>query len=91
MDFHLKSLGYTGNNKKKSLVMDSKTIDQLLEALVEDYTWEELQDGDFMMTEMNSLLGVNLKEAEALLAGAREIKRLRRYIIPDWKQLLVMH
>lgn len=71
--------------------MDDQTIEKLLEALVEDYTWEELQDDKFMFVEMNTLLGMSPPEAKALLFGAREIKKLRKYYVPDWKQLLTMH
>ena len=71
--------------------MDDQTIEKLLEALVEDYTWEELHDDKFMFVEMKTLLGMSQPQAEALLFGAREIKKLRRYCIPDWKQLLTMH
>lgn len=71
--------------------MEEETIEKLLEALVEDYTWDELQDGKFMLVEMKTLLGMSQEESAALLYGAREIKKLRRYYVPDWKQLLTMH
>lgn len=71
--------------------MDDQTIEKLLEALVEDYTWDELQDGKFMLGEMTTLLGMSQEESAALLFGAREIKKLRKYNVPDWKQLLTMH
>ena len=71
--------------------MNERQIEKLLEALVEDYTWEELQDDSFMLLEMNTLLGIPESESRALLFGAKEIKKLRRYCVPDWKQLLIQH
>ena len=83
------------SNKRKCvqrlILMDDETVEKLLESLIEDYSKEELEDEAFMMSEMSTVLGVSGEEVKTLLAGAKEIQKLREHVIPDWKQLLKMH
>ena len=71
--------------------MDERTVEKFLCSLVEDYSRDELEDDEFMLEEMATMLKIPRAEARILLFGAREIKKLRPHSVPEWRQVLNMH
>ncbi len=71
--------------------MDKKLFDELIEALSEDFTKEELYDEPFMEKALKELIGASKEEARHLAKAAREIQLLRPEVKPFWKYLLNVH
>jgi len=59
-------------------------VGELLESVLEMFTDEDLQHEKVMMKELRYLLGLPDRSLKALIAGAREIRRLRGCRISDW-------
>lgn len=71
--------------------MDTELFDELVAALSEDFTIEELTDHTFIEQELRRLLGSEPHEARHLAAAAAAIKRVRGEVKPLWKYFLNIH
>ena len=71
--------------------MNKDIYEQLVIALSEDYSFEELTNMKFMEQELSILLGSTPLEASVLVAGAIEIKKLWIGRVPNWKPLLAVN
>jgi hypothetical protein len=71
--------------------MKTELFDELVSALSEDFTLEELSDLSLMERELKFLLGSTPHEARHLAKAAAEVKRVRGEVKPYWKYLLNVH
>lgn len=71
--------------------MNEDLYEDLVVAISEDYSFEELRDLAFMRKELSYFLFLIPIEVEALIEGALEIKGLWGNRVPSWKLLLVEH
>lgn len=65
-----------------------KVIDATLDALVEDFSLEELNDLEAMKIHMKKIYGLKDGELEPILAGAIRIKLLRQDQPVFWQTLI---
>lgn len=70
-------------------VMKDDEISDFIDALVEDFTLEELHDTEAIVKHFNELTGLSRSQIMVLLFGAVQIALLRRDTVPDWKQILI--
>jgi hypothetical protein len=68
-----------------------EVIDQILEAIAEDFTFEELLDVSSMRRELDKLIQIENEQLVPLLFGALQLKTLRRGRRPLWQALCLMH
>lgn len=71
--------------------MNEEQIGQLIEAIAEDFTSKQLKNEKYMLYRLKFLLGYEDREAEAILWGAREMKKLRGDVVPSWARALQRH
>lgn len=71
--------------------MNEDIIEKLLDALIEDYSLEELLNDVFILRELDMLLGMVPPEAIYFLKAAIELKKIRSSKIPEWKRYLMIH
>ena len=69
--------------------MDDEEISQFIDAMVEDYTIEELHDTTTMVETFRDLTGLSDTQIMALLFGAVQVALIRQGVVPDWKQILI--
>lgn len=75
----------TENNNTDS-VMNEDEIGELLEAISEDFTTEEIFDDEFITEQLRYFLGFNNAEIRVFLPALREYKKLRGDRLPLWAQ-----
>ena len=68
-----------------------EAIDQVMEAIAEDFTFEELLDVSYMRRELDKLIQIEHYKLVPLLFGALQLKRLHRGRRPLWQALCLMH
>jgi hypothetical protein len=68
-----------------------EVIDQVMEAIADDFTFEELFDVSYMREELAKLAQVEDYELVPILFGAIQLKTLRRGRQPPWKAVGNMH
>ena len=66
--------------------MKGKLIQEILTAISEDFTSEQLANDTFMRIELKCLMGLRDYEIDIFLPAARKIKALRGDILPLWAQ-----
>jgi hypothetical protein len=71
--------------------MKNELFDELVEALSEDFSAEELSDKEAMQKTLSQLLEVTPYESELLIKAALEIKRVKGEVTPYWRRLLNIH
>ena len=71
--------------------MNTELFDELVQALSEDFSLEELQNLPAMEKTLALLLGSSPHEARHLSKAAAEVKRVRGEVKPFWKYLLNVH
>ena len=70
--------------------MEDWDISELIDALVEDYTLEELKNDSSIITELVTLTKLSQEQAKTLLDGAIEVSSLRKNYLSETKQLLAL-
>lgn len=73
---------------RESRRVKEKIIDATLDALVEDFSLEELNDLEAMKLHMRQIYGLNDGELQPILAGAIRIKLLRQDQPVLWQTLI---
>ena len=68
-----------------------EAIDQIMEAIAEDFTIAELLDVSYMRRELDKLIQIEDSNLVPLLFGAIQLKTLRRGRRPLWQSLCLMH
>jgi hypothetical protein len=71
--------------------MDDEIFDDLVTAISEDFSEEELRDTHKMRGTLNKLLEVTAGECDSLIRAALAIKLVREEVTPFWKRLLNFH
>jgi len=71
--------------------VNKELFDELVQALSEDFSLEELFDVPYMEKALKDLIGATKDEARSLSEAAREIQILRPEVKPFWKYLLNLH
>ncbi len=77
----------TSSPKARPIFTDEE-VGELLESTIEMFTEAELQSDKVMMRELRYFLGLPDPSLKALIAGAREIRKLRGRRLPPWAQPL---
>ena len=73
---------------RESRRVKEKVIDATLDALVEDFSLEELNDLEAMKLHMRTIYGLKDGELQPILAGAIRIKLLRQDQPVLWQTLI---
>jgi len=68
-----------------------EAIDQIMEAIAEDFTLAELLDVSYMRRELDKLIQIEDSKLVPLLFGTIQLKTLRRGRRPPWQALCLMH
>lgn len=68
-----------------------EAIDQIIEAIAEDFSFAELLDVSYMRRKLHKLIQIEDSNLVPLLFGALQLKTLRRGRRPLWQALCVMH
>ena len=68
-----------------------EVIDQIIEAIAEDFTFGELLDVSYMRRELDKLIRIEVSNLVPLLFGAIQLKTLHRGRRPLWQALCLMH
>ena len=68
-----------------------EVIDQIIEAIAEDFSFAELLDVSYMRQELDKLIQIEDSNLVPLLFGAVQLKTLRRGRRPFWQALCLMH
>jgi hypothetical protein len=68
-----------------------EVIDQIMDAIAEDFTFEELLDVSYMRRELDKLIRIEDSNLVPLLFGAIQLKTLHRGRRPLWQALCLMH
>ena len=63
-------------------------LDELIDAVSEDFTWEELFNVPYMREQLGYLMGIEEEDMLPLIFGAIQIKILREGKFPLWRTLL---
>ena len=72
----------------KNTALKDEDLQGIIDAISEDYSWDELTDTHFMLAELDKLLGLDRDQLLPIISGAIQIKRLHRESLPWWKRLL---
>ena len=77
----------TQNNKNNTgSYMTEDEIGELLDAISEDFTTEEIFNDEFITEQLRYFLGFNDAEIRVFLPALRDYKKLRGDILPLWAQ-----
>ena len=68
-----------------------EVIDQIMDAIAEDFTFREILDVSYMRRELDKLIRIEDSNLVPLLFGAIQLKTLRRGRRPLWQALCLMH
>ena len=68
-----------------------EAIDQIMDAIAEDFTFREILDVSYMRRELDKLIQIEDSNLVPLLFGALQLKTLRRGRRPLWQALCLMH
>ena len=71
--------------------MDKSLFNELVEAVSEDFSLEELADTQQMESTLEELTGLIPPESTAVISAARAVKRIRPAPRPFWRYLLNFH
>lgn len=69
-------------------VMNEDEIGEILEAISEDCTTDEIFDDEFITEHLRYFLGFNDEQIKVFLPALREYKKLRGDILPAWAKIL---
>lgn len=72
-------------------MLSEEHIGELIEAISEDFSSKQLRNEKYMLYRLKFLLGYKDKEAQAILWGARELKKLRGDVKPSWAHAIQRH
>ena len=68
-----------------------EAIDQIMDAIAEDFTFAEILDVSYMRRELDKLIQIEDSNLVPILFGAIQLKTLRRGRRPFWQALCLMH
>ena len=68
-----------------------EAIDQIMDAIAEDFTFREILDVSYMRRELDKLIQIEDSNLVPILLGAIQLKALRRGRRPLWQALCLMH
>ena len=68
-----------------------EVIDQIMDAIAEDFTFREILDVSYIRQELDKLIRIEDSNLVPLLFGTIQLKTLRRGRRPPWQALCLMH
>ena len=68
-----------------------EAIDQIMDAIAEDFTFREILDVSYMRRQLDKLIQIEDSNLVPILFGALQLKTLHRGRRPLWQALCLMH